>query len=165
MTRALGERGAHEGTAATSTRTIASSTSYREAEAAVDLLSDRGFPVERVAIVAGGVRLVEQVTGRRAYRRAALDGLVTGAAAGALFGFVAGILNWVDPLVAAISLAAYGLLVGGLIGTLFGAALHASTGGRRDFSSVGHIQADRYDVRVEKDVAGEAERLLAGPAR
>lgn len=32
-------------------RTIASYTTYQEAERAVDHLSDQGFPVERVAII------------------------------------------------------------------------------------------------------------------
>ena len=45
-------------------RTIASFSSYAEAERAVDFLSDQGFAVERVAIVGTGLRYVEQVAGR-----------------------------------------------------------------------------------------------------
>ena len=40
-------------------RTVASFSSYRDAERAVDSLSDRRFPVERVAIVGRDLRLVE----------------------------------------------------------------------------------------------------------
>ena len=43
---------------------VASYESYPEAQRAVDYLSDRRFPVERVAIVADDLRFVEQVTGR-----------------------------------------------------------------------------------------------------
>ena len=53
-------------------RAIASYDSYAEAQKAVDSLSDEGFPVERVSIVAEDLRFVEQVTGRRGYGQAAL---------------------------------------------------------------------------------------------
>jgi len=43
---------------------VASYEAYQEAEEAVDYLADNDFPVERVAIVGQGVKLVEQVTGR-----------------------------------------------------------------------------------------------------
>jgi hypothetical protein len=62
-------------------RTIATFSSYRDAEAAVDFLSDRRFPVERVAIVGQDLRTVEQVTGRMGYGRAALGGAAQGWAA------------------------------------------------------------------------------------
>lgn len=39
-------------------RTVAVYASYAEAQRAVDYLSDRKFPVQRVAIVAEGLRLV-----------------------------------------------------------------------------------------------------------
>ena len=63
-------------------RTIATYSSYEEAERAVDSLSDQKFPVERVAIVGTGLRSVEQVVGRATTGRAAL----TGAGQGALIG-------------------------------------------------------------------------------
>ena len=39
---------------------------------------------------------------------------------------------------------------------------YAVTGGRRDFSSVGGMQAERYNVMADADVADEAERVLQG---
>ena len=42
--------------------TVATYGSYGEAERAVDFLSDKGFPVERVAIVGAGLKTVERVT-------------------------------------------------------------------------------------------------------
>jgi hypothetical protein len=45
-------------------RVIASVRQLRQAEAAVDYLADRRFPVEKIAIVGRDVRLVEQVIGR-----------------------------------------------------------------------------------------------------
>ena len=54
-------------------RTIATTTDYAEAERIVDQLSDRGFPVERVAIVGHDLQAVEQVVGRMTWGRAALN--------------------------------------------------------------------------------------------
>ena len=54
-------------------RTIATTTDYAEAECIVDQLSDRGIPVERVAIVGHDLQAVEQVVGRMTWGRAALN--------------------------------------------------------------------------------------------
>lgn len=54
---------------------VASYRSYAEAQRAVDHLSDNGFPVDKVSIVAEDLRFVERVTGRVGYGRAALNGL------------------------------------------------------------------------------------------
>jgi uncharacterized membrane protein len=143
-----------------SRRTVVSYAAYPDAVRAVDHLSDRGFPVDRLAIVGHGLRLVERVIGRLGYRQAALNGAVSGAAIGALFGLLFGILDWIDPLISGVVLAFYGLVFGSLLGALIGLALHAATGGRRDFASVGGIEAERYDVVVDKEVVEEARRLL-----
>ena len=87
-------------------RTIAGFRTYEEAEAAVDRLSDRGFDVERSAIVA--------------------QGMIAGA------------------------------IVGGLVGFF----VQLSTGGRRDFTSVSNVSAERYDVMVDDAVADRARELL-----
>jgi hypothetical protein len=142
-------------------RTVASFASYREAERAVDRLSDRGFPVQRVAIVGRDLQLVEQVTGRLSYGQAALRGALQGAVLGLLFGWLFGLFNWIDPVVASFTLALYGLVFGAVIGALVGLLLHSLTGGRRDFASVSGMQASRYDVQVDEEVADEAARLLA----
>lgn len=60
-------------------RVIASYDNYAEAEAAVDHLADRHFPVERIAIVGRDVKLVEQVTGRLTYLTAGVHGAAAGA--------------------------------------------------------------------------------------
>ena len=56
----------------------------------------------------------------------------------------------------------YGLIVGVITGILFAVLGYAVTGGRRDFSSVGGMQAERYNVMADADVADEAERVLQG---
>lgn len=42
-----------------------------------------------------------------------------------------------------------------------GAVSHFMKAGRRDFDSVATTRADRYEVQVDDDFAGEADRLLA----
>jgi hypothetical protein len=148
-------------TATQARRTVATFSTYREAERAVDRLSDRGFPVQRVAIVGRDLQLVEQVTGRMNYGQAALRGALQGAVLGLLFGWLFGLFNWIDPVVASFTLALYGLVFGAVIGALLGLLLHGMTGGRRDFASVSGMQASRYDVLVDEEVAHEATRLLA----
>ncbi len=142
-------------------RVVASYDSYAEAQRTVDHLSDKKFPVERLSIVAEDLRFIEQVTGRVGYGRAALSGLFSGAAAGALFGFVFGLFSLVDPLVSGLALALYGLIFGAIVGLIVGLLSHALSGGQRDFSSVGQMQAGRYDVVADEEVAEDALQLIA----
>jgi hypothetical protein len=139
---------------------VASFESYAEAERAVDFLADRRFPVERVSIVGRDLEYVEQITGRMTYARAALNGALTGALIGVLVGWLFGLFDWSDPVVSALWLALDGLWFGALVGALMGLILHALSGGRRDFSAIGAMRANRYEVLVEEAVASEAERLL-----
>jgi hypothetical protein len=143
-------------------RVIASYDSYPEAQRAVDYLSDEMFPVERVSIVAEDLRFVEQVTGRRGYGQATLQGAGSGAVIGILFGFFLGLFSLIDPIFSAFLLALYGLIFGAILGAIIGLLGYALSGGRRDFSSVGGIEAGRYNVMADEEVADEASRLLAG---
>ena len=69
-----------------SRRVIASYKMYLEAQKAVDFLSDKGFTVEKVAIVAEELRFVEQITGRLDSGKAALSGGLRGGAIGVMIG-------------------------------------------------------------------------------
>lgn len=138
-------------------QSIATYRTYAEAQRAVDYLSDQRFPVERVAIVAEGLNFVEQVTGRLTYGRALLSGAVSGAMTGVLITLI---LSLFSPVPSLLSFVLYGLVFGAIIGAVFSLISYALSGGRRDFSSVGGIQADRYNIQVDTDVAGDALRLL-----
>jgi hypothetical protein len=143
-------------------RIVASYESYAEAQRAVDYLADERFPVERVSIVAEDLRFVEQVVGRRGYAQAVLGGAGSGALVGAFFGFFLGLFSLVDPIGSALILVLYGLIFGAILGAIIGLLSHALTRGQRDFSSVGGIEAGRYNVMADEEVAEEASRLLAG---
>lgn len=141
----------------TSRRTVATYSSYADAQKAVDHLSDNKFAVEKTAIVAEGLKFVEQVTGRLNWGRVIGNGASSGALTGVLIGLFLGLLFSAGPL---LNIVLYGLAVGILTGILFAVLGYAVTGGRRDFSSVGGMQADRYNVMVDADVADEAEGIL-----
>lgn len=140
--------------------TVGSYTDYASAQRAVDFLSDRDFPVERLRIIGEDLRTVERVTGRLTTWRAALAGAGSGAVFGAVIGWVLGLFT-MTPLVSALILGLYGLLVGAVFGAVLGALGHAALRGRRDFSSVQGMVAGRYDVVAEPEVAGRAAALLA----
>ncbi|MCP9956314.1 MULTISPECIES: general stress protein [Streptomyces] len=143
--------------------TVGSYDSYEEAQAAVDRLSDEGFPVENIDIVGSGLKLVEHVTGRITKGRAA----AAGAASGAWFGLFIGILlGLFTPGRAWLGLLLSGVVLGAVWGAVWGFAGHATTGGRRDFSSVRTLAASKYDVIARGGQAERARTILhgSGPA-
>jgi hypothetical protein len=140
-------------------RLIASYPTYEEAQRAVDTLSDRKFPVERVTIVGSDLRLVERVTGRLTVLRAAL----LGAAAGGWIGLLIGLVFWiVSPWT--VGAIVSGLVAGLVFGAIWGAIAQALTGGRRDFASIRGLEAGRYDVLVEEPHAEAGRMILAPPS-
>jgi hypothetical protein len=141
-------------------RSVGTYETYPEAQRAVDLLSDRGFPVARVAIVGRGLRVEEQVLGRETVASAAARGAGQGALVGVLFGLFLWVISANGVNGGLIVL--YGLVFGLVIGALLGAIFHAASGGQRDFRSASRVTADHYDVMVDVAVADEADRLLDG---
>jgi hypothetical protein len=141
-------------------RAISSATTYKDAEHAVDWLSDHDFPVERVSIVGTGLRYVENVSGRLTPGRAALVGtgqgvligLICGLLFAALFTFDSGSF-W--------GLLGFSIIVGAVFGAFIGALGHYASGGSHDFSSTTDTRADHYEVQVEDGYAAEAQRVLA----
>jgi hypothetical protein len=138
-------------------RAVASYSNYREAEQAVDWLSDQGFPVERVAIVGTGLRYVEQVAGRVTTARAALTGAGQGLLIGLLFALLFGIF-FNGP--GFLGLLVYALVAGAIFGAFLGALAHSARGGERDFASVSRTEAERYELMVDDEVAGQAQQLV-----
>lgn len=141
-------------------QTIASYPDYARAQWAVDALADRDFAVDRLAIVGANLQSFEQVTGKRGYLRAAAEGATSGALIGLLIGWLLGLFSLVEPVVSALLLGVWGLVIGAVLGAVVGAVGHALTGGRRDFSSISTVRAERYDVLATADVAEEARRAL-----
>jgi hypothetical protein len=152
--------GSPDGPGRSARRTVASFSTYDEAERAVDRLADLNFPVERVAIVGQDLQTVEQVTGKLDYWGATWRGALSGAVPGALVGWIFGLFNWVNPLTSSLLLALYGLIIGAVIGALIALIVYAMQGGRRDFTSVTAMLPQRYELVVDDEVADQAVQLL-----
>ena len=143
---------------------IATFPTYDEAQAAVDKLSDDGFPVSMVSIVWSGLRRVEYVTGRKTLLTAGRDGLIAGAYFGALAAFIASFFITLEEGVGALELIVSWLLFGALIGAVWGVIGHALQRGQRDFSSVGKLEAESYQLWVEQSHASDARSRLGFPS-
>jgi hypothetical protein len=141
-------------------RAVSSTDNYRDAQHAVDWLSDHEFPVERVSIVGTGLRYVEQVSGRMTTGRATLLGTGYGALIGLVWGLVFALLFTFDSG-SFWSLLGFSVLLGAVFGALTGGIGHSATGGERDFSSSSDTRADHYEVQVDDGYANEAQRLLS----
>jgi hypothetical protein len=136
-------------------------STYDDAQRAVDFLSDREVEVSGIQIVGRDVQLVETVTGRMSYGRAAGAGMVTGAWFGLLVGMLLGLFANPDQDPSWITLLLLGVLWGAMFGIVYGLIAHAAARGRRDFSSRSKLEASRYDVICPVPVAGRARQLLA----
>jgi len=143
-----------------SRRSVASYGTYAEAQRAVDRLADEGFPVERLSIVARGLRYEDRAVGRKGYGRAALEGVGLSAFPGAAVGYFLGFFGFADSLVSGLVVALSVLLFGALLGAVFGVVSHSLSRGGRNIASVGGMRADSYDVQAEEEVAGAASRRL-----
>jgi hypothetical protein len=136
---------------------VASYASYQDAQAAVDRLSDEGFPVENIDIIGSDLRTVERVTGRVTRGRAAAAGAASGAWFGLFIGLLVGLFTrgptWLGLILG-------GLLIGAAWGAIFGFASHAATRGRRDFASAQSLVANRYDIIARGGTADQARSIL-----
>lgn len=151
--------------------TVATYSSYGDAQKAVEALVQRDFPVQKTAIVAQDIRFVEEVVGKRTAVSSAVEGALTGAGIGGLVGFLLGLFSFFHPVVSGFVLAFWGLLLGGAVGLALGVGGHSLALGRRDFASVGGFNAGRFDVVVDADFAQRASKhlresgLLSKPTR
>ena len=153
-------------------RVIASFGDYAAAQRAVDYLSDEKFAVEHVALVGRGLKFVEQVTGRLNWGRAALNGLLSGTSTGLFIGLLLALFfpemeigadGVLEPAgFNCVACCCSARRSGAVFGLIFGLIAYAMTGGKRDFTSVGAMRAETYDLLVDADHADEAERVLAG---
>lgn len=138
---------------------VGSYPTYREAQQAVDHLSDNGFPVEHVSIVGSDLQLVEHVTGRLTQGRA----ITAGAVGGAWWGLFVGLLMslFANAAAGAFVLIITGVITGAVFGVIFGWLGYRMTGGERDFTSQTQVVAARYDLLCAAQHAQNARDLLA----
>ena len=62
-------------------------------------------------------------------------------------------------------MAAYGIILGALLGVVVSLITHWASSGRRNFSSVASLQADRYVLLCDAELAARARLELSPPSR
>ena len=137
--------------------TVAAFGTYAEAQKAVDHLAEQQFPVQLVTIVGTDLKMVERVTGRMSYPRAALSGFIGGAWFGLLVGLLLSLFSTAGeaPIFTAI-------LFGGAFGLLFSVLAYSFTRRSRDFTSTSQIVATAYTLLCLPEQAHRARNLLQG---
>ena len=159
MTSPQGTELGIDGRSSAGQQLVATYATYDEAQAAVDRLSDAGFPVQYVDIVGRDLSLVENVTGRLTTGRAAAAGAASGAWFGLFIGLLVGLFTtgpeW-------LGLVLGGLLIGAVWGAAFGFLAHYSTRGQRDFASTRALSAGRYELMAADAQAAKAREALGG---
>ncbi|MCP1387378.1 magnesium transporter [Corynebacterium sp. TA-R-1] len=138
---------------------VGSFNTYAEAQTAVDNLSDREFPVEKLTIVGVDLMQVENITGRLTWGRVLGGGALSGAWMGLFIGLIFALFampgtGW--------AVFFWSLLIGALFGVVFAAIAYGFSGGKRDFASATTIVAGRYDVLCEPELAPQARDMIAG---
>lgn len=137
---------------------VGSFSTYKEAQDAVDMLSDRGdFPVNDLTIVGVDLMEVERVIGRLTWGRVLFSGAVSGSWLGL---FLSALIAFVAPSTDLLTVFLYGIIGGGLFGIISAAATYASSAGKRDFASRTEIIAGRYDVLCLPNTAPRARDLI-----
>ncbi|MFC6714116.1 general stress protein [Branchiibius cervicis] len=136
---------------------LATYATYPEAQKAVDLLSDKQFPVENCLIVGSDLKQIERVTGRLTWSKVITAGILSGAWFGLFIGlifslFVQNITVW--------QVVIYTALWGAVFGLIWSAIGYAFTRGQRDFSSVSAIVPSSFELLVEHKFAQQAGTLL-----
>ncbi|PWJ25479.1 hypothetical protein ATK17_1603 [Branchiibius hedensis] len=136
---------------------LATYATYPEAQKAVDLLSDKQFPVENCLIVGSDLKQIERVTGRLNWSKVITAGILSGAWFGLFIGlifslFVKNITVW--------QVVIYTALWGAVFGLIWSAIGYGFTRGQRDFSSVSAIVPSSFELLVEHKFAQQAGTLL-----
>ena len=130
---------------------------YEDAQRAVDILSDKQFPVENCLIVGTDLKQLERVTARLTWGRVALGGVLSGLWLGLFVGLIFALFNQQESAMALLLSTA---LYGALFGLVWSLAGYAFTRGARDFQSVSQVVATRYEVFVEHKFAQQGRQLL-----
>ena len=96
-------------------------TDYRDAQRAVDYLSDNEFPVENCMIVGTELKQIERVVGRLTWGRVLAGGALSGAWFGVFIGLILSMFESVNVLGVVVSTVIWG--TAGLVGSLIGGAI------------------------------------------
>ena len=133
--------------------TLATFDEYASAQKLINSLVSDGVPFRSLSIVGTDVNLVERVTGKIGYGRAALSSAMSGSWLGVLAGLVFVIVSPTDVITPIVA----GGIIGAGIGMVVGMVLFTLAGSnRRSYRSMQHIIAQSYRVVVELEAHQQA---------
>ena len=141
-------------------RSVGSFPRLIDARHAMSYLEGQKFPIERVTIVAEGIRPATPVSTQTGRWQAVVDGAISGAVTGVLLAFFLDLVGWMALLTSGFMLGIGGLVFGLIVGAIVGLILHAFTGERRAPTSTLGIEAEHYSVMVDDEEADLAARLI-----
>jgi hypothetical protein len=134
-------------------QTLATFPGYPEAQELVNALVTKGVPAQALSIVGADVTLVERVTGKIGYGRAALSSAMSGSWLGVLAGLVVVIISPTDVMTPIVG----GLFVGAGVGMVVGMLIFTfSPGPKRLYRSMQQVIAQSYRVVVEPQQHSQA---------
>jgi len=131
---------------------------YPEAQEMVNTLVREGVPARALSIVGSDVTLVERVTGKIGYGRAALSSAISGSWVGILAGLVVALIepsDFLTPLAGGLMIGAGGGMVIGMLLFTFGA------GKKQMYRSMQQVIAASYRVVVENAEHAHATQALS----
>ena len=133
--------------------TLATFDAYVSAQKLINSLVSEGVPFRSLSIVGTDVNLVERVTGKIGYGRAALSSAMSGSWLGVLAGLIFVIVSPTDVITPIVA----GGIIGAGIGMVVGMVLFTLAGSnRRSYRSMQHIIAQSYRVVVEPEAHQQA---------
>jgi hypothetical protein len=130
---------------------VASFRQYDAAAGAVARMAGTGFPIDKITIVGGDLRILESVTGRLTPGQAAAMGTVSGAWFGALVAVLVGV--FASSFGAFAGLLLWSLVLGAGFGAGFGLVGFLAVDRGRGFTSDRMVVAARYDLHTTADLA------------
>jgi uncharacterized membrane protein len=139
---------------------LGSYDTYAEAQSVVDRLAKADFSVADLSIIGSDLKIVERVTRRLSWSRAALEGALSGAWFGLFIGllltFFTTPINW--------SFVVAALLIGAVAGMFFRLISYGISRRSRDFDSQTQVLATKYQVLVAGEHLAKAQDALSRPA-
>lgn len=137
--------------------TLATFPGYLEAQALVNSLVTQGVPAQALSIVGADVTLVERITGKIGYGRAALSSAMSGSWLGVLAGLVFVIISPTDVITPIVG----GLFIGAGVGMVVGMLIFTfSKGPQRHYRSMQQVIAQSYRVVVEPQEHSHAIKAM-----
>jgi hypothetical protein len=139
---------------------LGSYDTYAEAQSVVDRLAKADFTIADLSIIGSDLKIVERVTRKLSWSRAALEGALSGAWFGLFIGllltFFTTPINW--------SFVVAALLIGAVAGMFFRLISYGISRRSRDFDSQTQVLATTYQVLVAGEHLAKAQDALSRPA-